>query len=253
MIIVRGIRSIFFYIMLFISTFIMSSLALFCGSVLKRSNWSHLCSRFWANWNLWAAGVKVRVKGVENIVKSHPYVYMANHQSWFDIFTLSGKLPVQFRWLAKEELFKIPIFGPAMLATGNIPIDRSDSRKSVESLNQAALRIRNGTSVVIFPEGTRSEDGVLQDFKKGGFILAIKSQQPIVPVSIVGSHRVMPKRGGWLINPDIIEMTLAPPMPTEGLTTRDRDSVLASVREAIRKNLTVKEGGLLHSKQDQNE
>ena len=153
-----------------------------------------MVARIWGNVNLWAAGVKVDIKGLENIDKHGPYIFVSNHQGWFDIFTALGKLPIRFSWLAKAELFKVPILGVAMLRAGYIPIDRKDRRKALAGMNSAAEVIRQGTSVFVFPEGTRSVDGVIRDFKKGVFVLALKSQQPIVPVSISGSYRILPKR-----------------------------------------------------------
>ena len=129
-------------------------------------------ARIWGNVNLWAAGVKVNIAGLENINNLGPYIFVSNHQGWFDIFTALGKLPIRFSWLAKEELFKIPILGHAMYRAGYIPIDRKDHRKALASMNRAAEVIRQGTSVFIFPEGTRSADGVIRDFKKGVFVLA---------------------------------------------------------------------------------
>jgi 1-acyl-sn-glycerol-3-phosphate acyltransferase len=202
----------------------------------------------WGNINLWAAGVKVHVSGMENIKPNESYIYAANHQSWFDIFAMLGKLPVQFRWLAKIELFRIPVLGRAMKASGYIAIDRGNRRRAFESLNVAAQRIQEGTSIVIFPEGTRSLDGVLQDFKKGGFVLAIQSQQPIVPVSIRGTFAILPKRGSWLLQPGRVAMTIGRPIPTRGLTMQDRDTLIHQVREAIRSHLGVSEGGLLEDR-----
>ncbi len=241
----RLFRSVFFYVMLVVSTILCGSMAIVLFHITGGNEKSHLMGRLWGNINLWTAGVKVRMRGLENIDTEGAYIYAANHQSWFDIFALLGKLPIQFRWLAKEELFSLFVLGRAMRATGYIPIDRSDRRKAFDILNRAARMVRDGTSIVIFPEGTRSPDGVLQDFKKGGFILAIKSQQPIVPISISGSYRVLPKKGGWMLNPGTMHITVGVPIPTEGATTQDRDRLMSEVREGIRKHLTVREGGVL--------
>jgi len=239
------VRSVWFYVVLFVSTILIGSLAILTATITRQSDLAHLCARLWGNVNLWAAGVKVEVHGLERIDAASSFVYAANHQSWFDIFAILGKLPVQFRWLAKAELFQLFMLGPAMRASGYIPIDRSDRRKAFESIRLAAQRIREGTSVVIFPEGTRSLDGVLQEFKKGGFMLALQSQHPIVPISISGSFQILPKRGSWRIHPGRVHMTIGTAIPTEGLTTRDRDALMHQVREAIRAHLTVSEGGIL--------
>ncbi len=239
------VRTLLFYIILFISTHIFGLAAMASYYITRRNEFAHLCGRWWGRTNLWAAGVKVRLRGLENIEPNGTYIFAANHQSWFDIFALYSSLPLQFRWLAKEELFSVYVLGRAMSATGAIPINRSDGRQAFISIDKAAARAQAGTSILIFPEGTRSPDGVLQEFKSGGFILAIKSRQPVVPISISGSHRIFPKKGAWLINPGEILMTLGKPITTEGLTTRDRDTLMATVREAIREHLPESEGGAL--------
>ncbi|WP_448382676.1 lysophospholipid acyltransferase family protein [Desulfosoma sp.] len=240
----RWVRTVTFYAMLLVSTILLGIAAITIVLVTRRSDWAHLCGRLWGNLNLWAAGVTVDVMGRENLDRHKPVVYAANHQSWFDIFAILGKLPVQFRWLAKEELFRIPIMGHAMRLIGYVPIDRSDRKKAFQSLEEASQRVREGTSVVIFPEGTRSRDGVIQPFKKGGIILAIKSGQPIVPVSLSGSYKILPK-GGRLVRPGRIRMTIGTPIETASMTIEDRDRVIHLVREAIRRHLTEREGGFL--------
>lgn len=241
----KVIRSCLSYTVFFFATIILGIAAIAVAYTTRRTDWAHLVGRLWGNVNLWCTGVKVKMEGLENIDPNRAYVYASNHQSSFDILALLGRLPVQFRWLAKEELFRVFVFGPAMKAIGYIPINRTDRRKSFESINRAAAGIRNGTSVVIFPEGTRSVDGVLQDFKKGGFILAIKSQQPIVPISISGSFPILSKSGGWVVHPGTIRITIGRPIPTEGCSTKDRDMLMEKVRHAIREHLTQREGGLL--------
>lgn len=244
------IRSVFFYIALVLSTIVLGSSIIAVVLLTGRTDLGHCLAGVWGRVNLWAAGVDVRVRGFENIDPQGTYVFASNHESWFDIFTILGNLPMQFRWLAKVELFRIFILGKAMESAGYIPIDRSDSRKAFKSIDMAAERVRNGTSIVIFPEGTRSPDGVLQDFKKGVFILAIKSQQPIAPISISGSSKILPKRGRWQIQPAVIRMSIGEPIPTEGLTTKDRDRLMEAVRNGIRRNLPQSEGGIISDHTD---
>lgn len=240
----KTLRSILFYIVLVLSTLSLGLLVIIVAWTTGRKDWGHLIGRLWGRINLYAAGVRVRLSGIENINPEQAYIYASNHQSLFDILAVLGKLPVQFRWLAKQELFEIPILGHAMAAIGYIPIDRRDRNKAFSSLNKAAVQVQSGTSIVIFPEGTRSSDGKLQTFKKGGFILAIHSQQPIVPVSISGSYRILAKNAGWKIDPDEIHMTVGIPVQTVGYTTDDRDALINEVREAIRLHLTETEGGV---------
>jgi 1-acyl-sn-glycerol-3-phosphate acyltransferase len=231
--------------MLLVSTVILGVGAIVIVLLTRRQDWAHLCGRLWGNLNLWAAGVKVQLQGMENIEPGTTYILAANHQGWFDIFAILAKIPVQFRWLAKEELFRIPLFGQAMRSIGCIPIDRADRRKALESLYTAAEQVRRGTSIVIFPEGTRSLDGMLQNFKKGGILLAIRSQHPILPISISGSHKILPKKGTIMIRPGTIRMTIGKPIPTKQLTVKDRDLLMERLREAIRMHLMKEEGGRL--------
>ncbi len=241
----RQAHSLLIYIFMCLSTIYCGVSAIIAHLVTRGNEWPHRIGRLWGKLNLWVAGTRVEVDGLSRIDPSAVYVLAANHQSWFDIFAIYACIPIQFRWLAKEELFHVPILGPAMIACGAIPIDRGDRRKAFESIHEAAARVRAGTSIVIFPEGTRSPDGVLQGFKTGGFILALKAQQPILPISISGSHRILPKRGEWKIQPGTIRITLGDPIPTAGLTSRDRDDLMERVREAIRMHLPRSEGGIL--------
>ena len=235
----RFLRSVFFYVVLFLSTMILGTSAVI-GSFLSGA-WPVFMARKWGSANLWAAGVKVTLAGTENI-NSGPYILVSNHQGWFDIFAALGKLPIEFSWLAKEELFKIPFLGHAMSSAGYIPIDRGDPRKALASMNRVAERVRQGTSVYVFPEGTRSAGGVMMDFKKGAFALAVKSGQPILPISISGSYRILPK-DSWMIYPGEIRFSIGTPVKSLGAGAKNRDSLMEEVREAIRANLTSHEAG----------
>jgi 1-acyl-sn-glycerol-3-phosphate acyltransferase len=164
-----------------------------------------------------------------------PYIFMSNHQGIYDIFALLGHLPYQFKWLAKKELFSVPFLGWTMAAVGYISIDRGGTRDTVEAMNQAAQKIRDGMSVVIFPEGSRSPDGLIQPFKKGGFTLAIKSKVPIVPVAISGSRAIMPKDKLTAISGEI-RILVAHPIETENSALKDREVLMKKVRETISKN-----------------
>jgi 1-acyl-sn-glycerol-3-phosphate acyltransferase len=236
----RLLRSVFFYIILVLSTIILGGSIVIVSFV--REAWTPLIACLWGNVNLWAAGVKVNVTGLENINNRGPYIFVSNHQGWFDIFAALGMLPLRFSWLAKQELFKLPVLGAAMRRAGYIPIDRKDTRKALIGLKRAAEQIRQGTSVFIFPEGTRSSDGVIGDFKKGWFVLAAKSQQPVVPVSISGSYHILPKKC-WTLHPGEIRFSIGAPIQTAGCDSKDRDLLMEQIREAIRANLTFEEAG----------
>lgn len=199
----------------------------------------HDCGIFWGRSCLKLAGLKLQIKGRENIPEQGPVIYVSNHQSNFDIPILYAGLPVQFRWLAKKELFRIPFFGLAMKRSGYIPIDRSDRRKTMHSLNQAAQRIRSGTSVIVFPEGTRTTDGQVQPFKKGALVIAAKAQVPIVPLAIQGSYGVQPK-GRWIVNAGRLTLTVCPAINTKGLKVRDIEQLTSDIHTRIATE--VKEG-----------
>ena len=192
----------------------------------------HNYARVWARFGLWLTGMRLEVEGLETLDPNRPVIYMANHLSNFDILALFASLPGQFRWLAKQELFRIPLFGFAMRRCGYIPVDRADRARAIESMKEAASRIQAGASVMIFPEGTRSPDGRLLPFKKGGFHLALHARVPIVPIAISGSREAMPKKE-LRIHPTTIRLRICPPVATSGLTADDRDLLIAKVRESI--------------------
>ncbi|PQP34126.1 1-acyl-sn-glycerol-3-phosphate acyltransferase, partial [Desulfobacteraceae bacterium SEEP-SAG9] len=175
------------------------------------------------------ARIKVTVKGFSNLDPSRSYIFMSNHQSNFDIPVLLAFLKVQFRWLAKAELFKIPIFGRGMRGAGYISIDRSNRRSAIESLKEAARTISNGASVLIFPEGTRSHDGNISPFKKGGFVLAVDAGVPLVPIVIHGTWDIMP-RNRLLIKPGNVVLEIKEPVDTSDYTRKTKDDLLEQVR-----------------------
>lgn len=195
-------------------------------------NYLHTYARLWGRIGLLLAGVGLEVEGRENLLSDRPVIYMSNHQSNFDILAVFAGLPGQFRWLAKEELFRIPLFGLTMRRAGYIPLDRSDRQKAIQGMGAAARRIAAGASVMIFPEGTRSPDGSLLPFKKGGFILALESQVPIVPIVIRGSCKIMPKHSRW-IRGGTIRITIFPSIDTTGRTLAGRDELMEEVRVPI--------------------
>ncbi len=160
-----------------------------------------ILARNWGKAILFISGIKVEVRGLSNIEFDNSYVYMPNHQSLYDIPVLLGRLPIQFRWLAKAELFKIPVFGRAMKCAGYISIDRKNRKSALDSLRKAGNSMKSkGVSVIIFPEGTRSQDGEISSFKKGGFYLATTSKVSIVPVIIKGTKEIVSKKS-LLIKP----------------------------------------------------
>jgi len=181
------------------------------------------------------SGVGLEINGAEKLDRHTPYVFMSNHQSYFDVITLIGYLPQSARFVAKKELVYIPIFGQAMWATGHIVIDRSIPERAVEEMKKAAKKVSAGTSVLVFPEGTRSPDHKLSPFKKGGFMLALEAKVPVVPVSITGTRPVMPKKGLTFKRSDV-RVEIGDPIMTLDLKQDDRQELMDRVRAEIIKN-----------------
>lgn len=178
----------------------------------------------------------VRVTGREHVDPSQSYVVISNHQSHFDILVLYGWLGIDFRWVMKQELRSIPGLGAACEKLGHIFIDRSDHQAAVESINAAREQITEGTSVLFFPEGTRSDDGLLRRFKKGGFRLAIDAELPILPVTVSGTCDVLPARL-YDLRPGRATLVFHKPVSTHGLATTDLPVLTDRVRQIIDSSL----------------
>ncbi|OGP71890.1 MAG: hypothetical protein A2W09_07380 [Deltaproteobacteria bacterium RBG_16_50_11] len=232
------IRTIIVWFCIVLATLVLGFLSLITYPFDRKGKVIHRYARLWGRAALSANRVKVTVKGLEHLKREGPYVFMANHQGSYDIFVLLGHLPYQFKWLAKKELFSIPFFGWAMSAAGYISIDRQGTRKTVEAMNEAAEKIHGGMSVVVFPEGSRSPDGSIQPFKKGGFTLAIKSRVPIVPIAITGSREIMPK-DRMTVLPGEIRIRIDSPIETEPYALKDREFLMGKVKETISKNVEM--------------
>ncbi|TFB11187.1 1-acyl-sn-glycerol-3-phosphate acyltransferase [Candidatus Marinimicrobia bacterium MT.SAG.3] len=191
----------------------------------------------WAWFLLKLAGVKIEVNGLENITQGESYIFISNHASLLDIPTVCLGLPFQLRFLAKKELFKIPLFGPALLSAGHIKIDRGNLESAVKSLKEAAIVLKKrGYSALVFAEGTRSLNGEVGRFKKGGVILALSMGIPIVPVSISGSASLAAK-GVYLVKSGKIKMTIGKPISTEGKDISARHQLVSTIRDEVIKNL----------------
>lgn len=226
------IRSILIILWIIIFTFLLSFAAITVSFFSRTGNVVHNLGRFWAKTILWVAGIKVQTRGLENLDPDRPFVFVCNHQSNFDILVLFSALPVQFRWIAKAELFKIPLFGQSMRGAGYISIDRRDRKKAIQSLRQAAERIRSGVSVMIFPEGTRSPDGDIGEFKKGGFILAYDAGVPIIPIVLNGTWSIMSK-DSIRIKPDNVTLSVLPAVNVAEYSKAEKSKLIEDVRENI--------------------
>jgi 1-acyl-sn-glycerol-3-phosphate acyltransferase len=194
------------------------------------------CAVPWSRALLRITGVRVYTEGVDNIRAATAYVYIPNHTSFFDIFSLLAYLPVDFKFILKDELMRVPILSWGMRKAGYISISRSSPAKARKSLKGAVNMIKNGTSLVIFAEGTRSPDGTLQPLKRGAFQLAVASGAPIVPVAIKGGNEIMPK-GSFKIRKGTIRITVAKPIPTKNYRKGQMPALIERVTEYLQEML----------------
>lgn len=216
-------------------TAFMSCCCVVFAYMTREENSIHKVASIWAKILLKLTNTRTEIVGAENILLGKPQIFLANHQSDFDILIVLGHLPSQFRWIVKKELFHIPIFGKAMRNAGYIEIDRQHHERAMQSLDIAARKIREGKSVMSFPEGTRSKDGKIKPFKQGMFYLAIKSGVPIVPISIIGAGDIMPKRS-LQIKPGKIIMVIDSPIDVSNYSSENRQELIDLVQTVIIKN-----------------
>jgi len=213
-------------------TALLGSLGIVCCLLVPGGAILMPIARLWSLLVLKTYRVRWRAVYHEDLDASRPKVYAANHQSQFDVPVLVLSMPSDFRIVAKRELLYIPIFGWALWLAGFIFIDRADREKAIRRLDRTVRTIRRGTSVVVFVEGTRSTDGRLLPFKKGGFVLALKAGVPIVPVSIRGGLGILPK-GSLRVKPGTIDIVFGAPVPTSAYSLDTREDLIATVRERI--------------------
>lgn len=190
----------------------------------------------WGKIILWITPVKLVINGLEHVESNQSYVVVANHQSTYDILVLYGYLPLDFKWVMKIELRKVPFIGFACEKMGHIYVDRRNRQASIKAMSDAKEKLVDGTSVVFFPEGTRSSGKVLKPFKKGAFRMAEDLQLPVLPVSISGADQVLPS-GGLLITPGIIKLTFHQAITTEEMNVTGTDAVMAKAKDLIQASI----------------
>lgn len=211
-----------------LSTIVCGSIAAF-SSPKNQSKMAHL----WGRSILLFARVKLEVKGLEHIQPGRGYVFISNHLSYMDTPAVLSTIRVDFRFLAKAELFNIPFMGNHLKRSGHIAVPVDDPRGSIKTLALAAKTIQSlGISLLIFPEGGRSETGELREFKDGAAYLAIKAGAPIVPLALIGTREVLPMHG-TKISSGKVTLLIGEPIPTSGLTVKDRAALTATIRDSV--------------------
>jgi len=233
----RDLRSILLMVFVVIATLIGATCAIISLIFDPSARAFHFgVARRWARVLLKASGIRVEVEGLENFDPNRPYVFMSNHQCNFDIVAILAGLPAHFRVIAKSEVMKVPGFGWTVRRGGHIIVDRTDRAQAFASYNDAARKIQAGTSILVFAEGTRSADGTVGPFKKGGFVLAIQAGVPIVPITISGGRKILPRQK-IVFRKGVMKIVVDKPIETRSYRYEDRDDLIKRVREVIISNL----------------
>ena len=217
-------------------TVIMATISLILWPFDKTGEMQHWCARWWCRLVAWSIFATIHVHGTEKLQVDRTYVYMANHSSLIDTPALFAYLPYQFRIMAKKHLFYFPFMGWHLWTAGNFPIDQSDARKTARSLKAVIEGVRAGKSLAVFPEGTRSPDGGLQEFKQGAFKIALRAGVPIVPVTIIGTSRLLPK-GSLAPRPGRVDVVIGDPIETGTYTEKQLPELIAATRTVIARTL----------------
>lgn len=223
---------LFFLPFLAINTVIFGVVAVIVSSLINQRIGSYFGGVVWSRLNAFLTPMLVRVRGKENIENGKSYVIVSNHQSLYDIFLIYGWLGIDIKWVMKKELAKIPGIGFGSRKVGHIFIDRSNSRVAMESLKEAKRKLVDGTSVVIFPEGTRSKTGQLGAFKKGAFRLAVELELPLLPITIIGTRNILPT-GTIDLLPGKVTMIIHAPFAVKAHSEESLKDLMDAVRSVI--------------------
>jgi 1-acyl-sn-glycerol-3-phosphate acyltransferase len=209
----------------------------FVSSLLDRSgHWPSFFQRVWANWLLRTNGIHLQLEGIDKLGKDRSYILVSNHASILDIPGIVSAAPFPVRFIAKKSLIWFPVFGWFLYFADHILIDRESAQSALKSLKRAASLLKAGISIIVFPEGTRTSDGEVKDFKRGAFLLAQHSKFPVVPVSISGTYDMLPRQG-WCFWPGTMHMRMGEPIPIRDLSLQESRNLMGRVREIIINNI----------------
>ena len=218
--------AVFLYLFLFGTPFVLHAW------LTRRIDPLYRVARWGCRMGLWVAGVRLEVRGRENLPRGRHCLYMSNHVSNIDPPLLVAALPPRIAFMAKKEIFSIPVLGTAVHLDGCVLVDRQNPEAARESVEGALANIKQGVTFVVYPEGTRSRDGRLQRFKHGVFVLAIRAGVPIVPITLDGTRAIMAK-GKWAIYPGTVRMTIHPPVETRGRREEERERLAEEIRAIV--------------------
>ena len=204
-------------IWIFVSTVVIGSLAIVATLITRNGRPIDVLGRLWGRWIVRVCGIDLEIEGLERLQPGQSYILISNHLSNFDIWCTLGSMPFTVRFVAKKELLRLPVLGQALALSDHIVIDRQNPDAAIEKINAAATRAPDGIGILFYAEGTRSRDGKVHEFKKGGVSLALRAGLPIVPMSVSGTRKFLP-RGCAVIRPGgRVRIVLAEPIPTAGL------------------------------------
>jgi len=225
-------RKYFTPVFIIIDSIILSSLSVFFSIFDATGKSQHWCARNWGKSILWGAGIKLSVEGESNIKGDGPYIFASNHQSYVDIWVVLSVIPCSFRFMAKKSLFNWPFIGWHMRRSGYIPLDREKSTSGARSLLNAVKKIKNGTNVLVFPEGTRTPPNTLGEFKKGAFYMAAKTGVPLIPIIMKNTAAIYPNKGIF-VYPGKVEVKILPPIETKDFGPKKVDELMEYTRNVI--------------------
>ncbi|MEE9912155.1 MAG: 1-acyl-sn-glycerol-3-phosphate acyltransferase [Deltaproteobacteria bacterium] len=218
-----------------IATIVLAVPIIVAGLLSRTGNLAFSLSKLWAYTMLAVSFVRTEIINRDKIQQGTSYIIISNHQSLYDIIALVTTLGIQYRWFIKKEVIRIPLFGYGLYASRNIFIDRSNTAKAIESINKGIDRLPRGASIMVFAEGTRSPDGQIHEFKKGGFVTAVRRKIPILPVTVNGSRRILPKKS-LAVTPGKIQVVIGDPIDAGGYTADSVQALIDRTREAVMAN-----------------